>query len=170
MPAPWQEDQFKVVVEFLKSSAGAKRTIQLKHSAAVVPPQLQGRISPQVWQAFMADIEQVGNTQRCSAACCCGGSIGLHDCVSSRAGCPAAPIRGQAISRTCGQLGGVWGAGWYHWLLCYQPRWRRLWRVAAAGACRYPVGAEWSCTRTRGLWQAATQASQPLACVCPPRP
>lgn len=59
MPAPWQEDQYKVVVEFLKSSAGSKgRTIQLKHSAAVVPPQLAGRLSPQVWHAFMADIEQ----------------------------------------------------------------------------------------------------------------
>jgi hypothetical protein len=60
MPAPWQEDATKVVVEFLKSSSGAKRTIQLKHSAAAVPPQMQGRISPQAWQAFMADIEQVG--------------------------------------------------------------------------------------------------------------
>lgn len=59
MPAPWEEDPHKVVVEFLKSASGAKRFIQLKHSAAVVPPQLQGRISPQVWQYFMADIEQV---------------------------------------------------------------------------------------------------------------
>jgi hypothetical protein len=60
MAAPWHESPYKVVVEFLKSSSDAKRTIQLKHSAAVAPPQLQGRISPHVWQAFMTDIEQVG--------------------------------------------------------------------------------------------------------------
>lgn len=59
MAAPWAEGPYKVVVEFLKSGSGAKRTIQLKHSAAVVPPQLQGRITPQAWQAFMTDIEQV---------------------------------------------------------------------------------------------------------------
>lgn len=58
MAAPWSEGPYKVVVEFLKSGSGASRTIQLKHSA-VVPPQLQGRVPPHVWQAFMADIEQV---------------------------------------------------------------------------------------------------------------
>jgi hypothetical protein len=64
MAAPWHEGPYKVVVEFLKSSSsGAKRTIQLKHSAAAVPPQLQGRIPPNVWQAFMTDIEQVGCVQ-----------------------------------------------------------------------------------------------------------
>lgn len=59
MAAPWQEGPHKVVVEFLKSGSGASRLIQLKHTAAVLPPQLQGRISPHVWQAFMADIQQV---------------------------------------------------------------------------------------------------------------
>lgn len=61
MAAPWHEGPHKVVVEFLKSGSGAKRLIQLKHSAAVLPPQLQGRIPPHVWQAFMTDIEQVGS-------------------------------------------------------------------------------------------------------------
>lgn len=108
MPAPWQEDQFKVVVEFLKSSAGAKRTIQLKHAAALVPSQLQGRISPQVWQAFMADIEQVGaDTQRCSAACCCcGGSIG--PCLTA---CRPARLP-SSIHTWSSHQQDVWAAGW----------------------------------------------------------
>lgn len=58
MPAPWEENPHKVVVEFLKTGSGATRLIKLKHSAAVVPPQLNGRMPPHVWQAFMADIEQ----------------------------------------------------------------------------------------------------------------
>eukprot|EP00882_Tetradesmus_deserticola_P011759 GHRQ01012444.1.p1 GENE.GHRQ01012444.1~~GHRQ01012444.1.p1 ORF type:complete len:167 (+),score=36.57 GHRQ01012444.1:727-1227(+) len=58
MTAPWQENQQKVVVEFLKGNQGARRIIHLKHSAAAVPPQLAGRINPGVWQAFMTDVEQ----------------------------------------------------------------------------------------------------------------
>lgn len=54
-----EENPHKVVVEFLKTGSGATRLIKLKHSAAVVPPQLNGRMPPHVWQAFMADIEQV---------------------------------------------------------------------------------------------------------------
>ncbi|WIA31823.1 hypothetical protein OEZ86_002690 [Tetradesmus obliquus] len=58
MTAPWQENQQKVVVEFLKGNQGARRIINLKHNAAAVPQQLAGRINPGVWQAFMGDVEQ----------------------------------------------------------------------------------------------------------------
>lgn len=58
MTAPWQENQQKVVVEFLKGNQGARRIINLMHNAAAVPQQLAGRINPGVWQAFMGDVEQ----------------------------------------------------------------------------------------------------------------
>ena len=63
MPPPWAEGPFKVVVEFLKTGSGTRRLISLRHNAAVLPPQLTGRINPAVWQAFMADVEQVGTTR-----------------------------------------------------------------------------------------------------------
>jgi hypothetical protein len=60
--APWSENQFKVVVEFLKGNQGSKRIITLKHSPAQLPPQLQGRVDPQAWSAFMQDVQQVAQT------------------------------------------------------------------------------------------------------------
>lgn len=49
----------------ISACTGAKRVINLKHNAAVVPQQLQGRLNPAVWHAFMTDVEQVGQL-RCS--------------------------------------------------------------------------------------------------------
>eukprot|EP00878_Enallax_costatus_P004749 GHUV01004999.1.p1 GENE.GHUV01004999.1~~GHUV01004999.1.p1 ORF type:complete len:163 (+),score=50.04 GHUV01004999.1:295-783(+) len=62
MPAPWQETPTKVVVEFLKGNQGARRVIQLQHSAAVIPPQLAGRVQPIVWHTFMNDIQQAADS------------------------------------------------------------------------------------------------------------
>lgn len=57
--APWAENATKVVVEFVRGGSGTRRHISLKHSPAVLPPQLNGRVSPENWAAFMADV-QVG--------------------------------------------------------------------------------------------------------------
>lgn len=48
MAAPWAEHQLKVVIEFQKGSAGTTRVVNLTHRPDVVPPQLYGRVSPQV--------------------------------------------------------------------------------------------------------------------------
>eukprot|EP00877_Chromochloris_zofingiensis_P007615 jgi/Chrzof1/3106/Cz12g12070.t1 len=61
MTAPWTETATKVVVEFIRSNRGAQRVINLKHNAAVVPPQLQERISTSDWQCFMGDIQQLAD-------------------------------------------------------------------------------------------------------------
>ncbi|PNH03739.1 Peptide chain release factor 1 [Tetrabaena socialis] len=59
MVAPWQETQFRVVVEFKKGGSGVHREITLTHTASVLPPQLYGRVSPEVWAVFMTDIGQL---------------------------------------------------------------------------------------------------------------
>ncbi|KAI8468034.1 MAG: hypothetical protein J3K34DRAFT_523242 [Monoraphidium minutum] len=60
MAAPWEENPYKVVVEFQRSSAGVgNRTIKLRHSPNVVPLQLQGRISPTTWQMFMQEVQRL---------------------------------------------------------------------------------------------------------------
>jgi hypothetical protein len=80
MPAPWEENQYRVVVEFLKTNEGTTRLIRLKHSAAVVPPQLQGRISPQTWGAFMTDMEQASKvTYSCRMSFVGSHVMGSHE-------------------------------------------------------------------------------------------
>lgn len=62
MAPPWQETPTKVVIEFQKSSQGASRLIKLKHTPGQVPYQLQGRMPPEVWNAFMTELLELTKT------------------------------------------------------------------------------------------------------------
>ncbi|KAJ9521754.1 hypothetical protein QJQ45_015314 [Haematococcus lacustris] len=59
MVAPWAETPSRVVVEFRKGNAGASRVVNLTHRPDVIPPQLYGRIDPQVWAGFMAEVQHL---------------------------------------------------------------------------------------------------------------
>lgn len=61
MSPPWAENQFKVVVEFKRSNERG-RTIKLAHTPAVLPPQLYGRVAPEVWGSFMNDVQTLTAT------------------------------------------------------------------------------------------------------------
>jgi hypothetical protein len=62
MPSPpWAENQYKVVVEFKRSNESG-RAIKLAHSPAVLPPQLYGRVAPEVWGSFMNDVQMLAAT------------------------------------------------------------------------------------------------------------
>lgn len=69
MSAPWDEGPYKVVLEFVRGGEGVgRRAIRLKHSPAVVPAQLQGRISPTTWQMFMQGVQHLADTHPYVAA------------------------------------------------------------------------------------------------------
>jgi hypothetical protein len=56
--AAFQETSLRVNIEFLRASAGrAGRIIRFNHTPDIVPGQLQGRITPGDWSAFMSDID-----------------------------------------------------------------------------------------------------------------
>lgn len=56
--AAFQENSLRVNVEFLRSSqARVGRVIRFNHTPEIVPPQLQGRLHPDEWRAFMADLD-----------------------------------------------------------------------------------------------------------------
>lgn len=65
-----------MVIEFQRSSQGASRHIALKHNAQMLPPQLAGRVSPQDWQRFMGEVQQLAEQHpyvvRPSAGKMCG--------------------------------------------------------------------------------------------------
>ena len=48
-------------MEFQKASDRG-RIILLKHSPAVLPPQLYGRVAPEAWAAFMNDCQTLAQT------------------------------------------------------------------------------------------------------------
>lgn len=92
MAPPWAENAVKVVIEFQKGNDGVHRVIKLKHKPGFLPPQLQGRVAPDVWGAFMTEIETLakehpyvtrpGVGQYCEwlAGCICIMCIGFGIC------------------------------------------------------------------------------------------
>jgi hypothetical protein len=92
------ETNWRVVVEFLKSSApGRGRVIRFNHRGDALPPQLAGRVAPQAWAALMADADALAAShpyvQRPSgkdygkwAACFALGSVIGVFCIKSDAG------------------------------------------------------------------------------------
>jgi hypothetical protein len=85
MVAPWQETALRVVVEFKKSNDGVHRRINLTHRPETgLPPQLQGRIDPATWAAFIGEVQGVAlthpYTQRQTAGQMCGNLAGLLSC------------------------------------------------------------------------------------------
>ncbi|KAK2078013.1 hypothetical protein QBZ16_003881 [Prototheca wickerhamii] len=93
----WQETPTRVVVEFLRSNQGTKRVIALKHTPQAVPPQLQGRVDPNLWGSFMSEVQQLAAshpyTQRPTAgqmgrwgACFCVGAVLGVFCADPDAG------------------------------------------------------------------------------------
>lgn len=94
----YYENQFRVNVEFLRSSQPrVGRVIRLNHKGDLIPPQLQGRLSPDIWAAFMNDVTQLAakhpytqspsGGQVCNwAACFALGSILGFFCVDPDGG------------------------------------------------------------------------------------
>ncbi|GIL53907.1 hypothetical protein Vafri_9501, partial [Volvox africanus] len=91
MVAPWQETQFRVVVEFKKANNGAHREIILTHNAQILPPQLLGRISPEVWAVFITDLSQLAHNhpykELPSVAYCCDWIANFLCCLVIGFGC-----------------------------------------------------------------------------------
>ncbi|GLC44501.1 hypothetical protein PLESTB_000066500 [Pleodorina starrii] len=91
MVAPWQETQFRVVVEFKKTNTGAHRDIILTHNAQTLPPQLLGRVTPEVWAVFMTDLAQLAYNHPYksmpSAEYCCDWIANFLCCLVMGFGC-----------------------------------------------------------------------------------
>ncbi|KAG2494974.1 hypothetical protein HYH03_006907 [Edaphochlamys debaryana] len=81
MVAPWQETQFRVIVEFKKGGSGARRTITLSRDSNAFPSQLVGRVQPEVWGLFVTDLQQLTHThpylQTPSMEFCCSWLAGF---------------------------------------------------------------------------------------------
>ncbi|PNW72374.1 hypothetical protein CHLRE_16g673505v5 [Chlamydomonas reinhardtii] len=91
MVAPWQETQYRVVVEFKKGGSGVKREITMDHRPDVLPPQLHGRVTPQEWSVFMTEVAQLvyshPYTQAPSAEYCCNFAANMACLLAIGFGC-----------------------------------------------------------------------------------
>ena len=89
--AAFLENSLRVNIEFLRASGGRSgRVIRFNHTPDIVPGQLQGRVSPEDWRAFMTDVDVLakhhpyvgkpGAKQVCGWAACfaIGAAVGLY--------------------------------------------------------------------------------------------
>ena len=60
--AALMENSLRVNVEFMRSSGQGGRLIRFNHTPDIVPGQLQGRVSPQDWHAFMMDADALAKS------------------------------------------------------------------------------------------------------------
>lgn len=91
------ENQYRVIVEFLRASGPHGRIIRLNHAPNALPPQLAGRLHPGFWQSFLEDAGQLSlrhpysakpkAKDYCSWAACfgLGAVVGLF-CINPDAG------------------------------------------------------------------------------------
>jgi hypothetical protein len=127
----------QVVVEFHKSNDRG-RVIKLKHSPAVLPPQLYGRVAPEVWAAFMNDCQALalrhpyvvrpgaGRVAGWAGGLLLGAVVGFC-CLNPDGGCGCAQEGGRAPAAARGPAEArCWRAGAGGTALRSQLRARRL--------------------------------------------